>query len=331
MQARGRATRHDPGRGHYDAGMAPAPDARPPAPNGERPPPGAETLYADDFLDRALAEDLGASGEGDVTGLAVVPADAVATADVVAKEEGVLCGVGSFLALLARLDPEGRATGLASDGARIAPGDRLLTLVGRARAVLACERTALNLARHLSGVATLTARYVAAVAGLPVEVYDTRKTLPGYRVLEKYAVRCGGGRNHRMGLSDAAMVKENHLLSGLGRTGAAAIAEAVARIRAARGRSVPVFVEVEDEDELDAALRARADVVMLDGFDVPGLARAVARVRAAPRPHPRLEATGGITLRTVRAVAETGVDRISVGALTHSAPALDLSVRHRPR
>lgn len=317
--------------------MAPAPDARSTAPNGEGPPPGVETLYPDDFLDRALAEDLGAGGAGgardeaDVTARAVVPDDAVATADVVAKEAGVLCGLGSFLALLRRLDPEGRATALASDGARVVPGERLLTLVGRARAVLACERTALNLARHLSGVATLTARYVAAVAGLPVEVYDTRKTLPGYRRLEKYAVRCGGGRNHRMGLSDAAMVKENHLLSGLGRTGAAAIAEAVARIRAARGRSVPVFVEVEDAEELDAALQAGADVVMLDGFALADLRRAVARVRASPRPHPRLEATGGVTLETVRAVAETGVDRISVGALTHSAPALDLSVRHRPR
>jgi len=278
------------------------------------------------FLDWILAEDLGA---GDATTDAVVPADATTVADVVAKDGGVLCGIDVFEPLARRLDPAARVEVLVRDGARVAPKQRLATIRGRARAVLSTERTALNVARHLSGVATLTAAFVAAVAGLPVELYDTRKTLPGWRDLEKYAVRCGGGRNHRLRLDDAAMVKENHLRAGLGRTGPAAIVEAVARIRRAHPEGLPLYVEVEDLDELAAVVGAGADVVMLDDFALDDLRRAVAFVRARPAPRPAVEATGGITLATVRAVAETGVDRISVGALTHSAPALDLSVRHR--
>ncbi|MBL9086195.1 MAG: carboxylating nicotinate-nucleotide diphosphorylase [Planctomycetia bacterium] len=278
------------------------------------------------FLDWILAEDLGA---GDATTDAVVPADATTVADVVAKADGVLCGIDVFEPLLRRLDPAGRVEVRVRDGATVAPGQRLATIRGRARAVLSTERTALNVARHLSGVATLTAAFVAAVAGLPTTVHDTRKTLPGWRELEKYAVRCGGGRNHRMRLDDAAMVKENHLLTGLGRTGPAAIVEAVARLRRARPTGLPIYVEVEDRAELEAVLPLGVDVVMLDNFALDDLRRAVAYVRSRPGPHPRLEATGGITLATVRAIAETGVDRVSVGALTHSAPALDLSVRHR--
>lgn len=282
------------------------------------------------FLDWILAEDLGA---GDATTDAVVPADAVTVADVIAKADGVLCGIEVFEPLLRRLDPSGRVEVLVRDGATVAPKQRLATIRGRARAVLSTERTALNVARHLSGVATLTAAFVAAVAGLATAIYDTRKTLPGWRELEKYAVRCGGGRNHRMRLDDAAMVKENHLLTGLGRTGPAAIVEAVARIRRAHPHGLPIYVEVEDRAELEAVVGLGAgsgvEVVMLDNFALDELRRAVAWVRARPGPHPALEATGGITLATVRAVAETGVDRISVGALTHSAPALDLSVRHR--
>jgi len=278
------------------------------------------------FLDWILAEDLGA---GDATTDAVVPADATTVADVVAKDGGVLCGIDVFEPLARRLDPAARVEVLVRDGARVAPKQRLATIRGRARAVLSTERTALNVARHLSGVATLTAAFVAAVAGLPVELYDTRKTQPGWRDLEKYAVRCGGGRNHRLRLDDAAMVKENHLRAGLGRTGPAAIVEAVARIRRAHPEGLPLYVEVEDLDELAAVVGAGADVVMLDDFALDDLRRAVAFVRARPAPRPAVEATGGITLATVRAVAETGVDRISVGALTHSAPALDLSVRHR--
>ena len=282
------------------------------------------------FVDWILAEDLGA---GDATTDAVVPADAVTVADVIAKADGVLCGIEVFEPLLRRLDPSGRVEVLVRDGATVAPKQRLATIHGRARAVLSTERTALNVARHLSGVATLTAAFVAALAGLATAIYDTRKTLPGWRELEKYAVRCGGGRNHRMRLDDAAMVKENHLLTGLGRTGPAAIVEAVTRIRRAHPHGLPIYVEVEDRAELEAVLGLGAglavDVVMLDNFALDELRRAVAWVRSRPGPHPLLEATGGVTLATVRAVAETGVDRISVGALTHSAPALDLSVRHR--
>lgn len=291
------------------------------------PAPAAAPTYAPAFLDWVLGEDLGA---GDATTEAIVPADATTVADVVAKAPGVLCGIGVFAPLVARLDPRASVEVLVGDGARVAPGQRLATVRGLARAVLSTERTALNVARHLSGVATLTAAFVAAVAGLPVEVLDTRKTTPGWRDLEKHAVRCGGGRNHRMRLDDAAMIKENHLLTGLGRTGPAALVEALRRVHAARP-TLPLCVEVEDLDELDALLAApvRADVVMLDNFALDDLRRAVERVRARPAPRPRVEATGGLTLETVRAVAATGVDRVSVGALTHSAPALDLSVRHR--
>jgi nicotinate-nucleotide pyrophosphorylase (carboxylating) len=280
------------------------------------------------FLDWILAEDL---GDGDATTEAIVPADATTVADVVAKDAGVLCGIGVFAPLVARLDPAARVDVLVADGARVVPRQRLATITGRARAVLSTERTALNVARHLSGVATATAAFVDAVRGLPVEIYDTRKTTPGWRAWEKYAVRCGGGHNHRMRLDDAAMVKENHLLCGLGRTGPAAIREAVARVRAARPTGLPICVEVEDLDELAAIVDAGIDVLMLDNFALDDLRRAVACVHGRPGARPRLEATGGITLATVRAVAATGVDRISVGALTHSAPALDLSVRHRGR
>jgi nicotinate-nucleotide pyrophosphorylase (carboxylating) len=192
----------------------------------------------------------------------------------------------------------------------------------------------LNVLRHLSGIATLTRRFVDAVAGLPVTVLDTRKTTPGWRDLEKYAVRCGGGKNHRLRLDDGAMLKENHLLASFGRTGPAAISEAVDRLRANLPKGFPLCVEVETLEELAAVVDEGAEILMLDGFSRDDLRRAVAAVKGAKGgkgAKPLLEATGGITLETVRAIAETGVDRISVGALTHSAPALDLSIRHRPR
>jgi nicotinate-nucleotide pyrophosphorylase (carboxylating) len=278
------------------------------------------------FFDWILAEDL---GEGDVTTEALVAADASTVADVVSKADGVVCGLGVFLPLVRRLDPDARVEPAAVDGDRVRTGQRLLTVRGRARAVLSTERTALNVARRASGIATLTARFVEAVRGLPVDVYDTRKTTPGWRDLEKHAVRCGGGENHRLRLGDAAMLKENHLLCAFGRTGPDAIREGVRRLRATLPAGFPVCVEVEDLAELDAALEEPVDVVMLDGFALNDLARAVATVRARPRPRPAVEATGNVTLDVVRAIAETGVDRVSVGALTHSAPAFDLSMRHR--
>ncbi len=279
------------------------------------------------FLAMALEEDLGG---GDRTTRALVPETRRTTADLLGRADGVLCGLPFLEALVRILDPDATVEAHLEDGARLADGVRVATVHGRARAVLGSERTALNVIRHLSGIATLSARFVEAVRGLPVRILDTRKTTPGWRELEKYAVRCGGAQNHRLRLDDAAMIKENHLITAFGRTGPAAVAEAVRRVRASLPPAVPLCVEVEDHDELLAVVEERVDVVMLDGFDLAGLRRAVATVRALPARRPLLEATGGITLETVRSVAETGVDRISVGALTHSAPALDLSIRHRP-
>lgn len=280
------------------------------------------------LLATALAEDL---GKGDVTSTALVPEGTRGTADLVAKEAGTLCGIPLVEPLVRILDPDASVEVVTGDGSRVADGDVLAVIRGRARAILATERTALNFVRRLSGIATTTARYVSAVAGLPVTVYDTRKTTPGWRDLEKYAVRCGGGSNHRMRLDDAAMIKENHLVEAFGRTGPAAVAEAVRRARAACPPGTPLLVEVETEAELEAIADEAVDVVMLDGWPLDALARAVAFVRAKGPPRPLVEATGGVTLDNVRAIAETGVDRVSVGALTHAAPALDLSVRHRPR
>jgi nicotinate-nucleotide pyrophosphorylase (carboxylating) len=280
------------------------------------------------FLANALAEDL---GKGDATTKALVPEGATSVADLIAKEEGVLCGLPLLEPTVRILDPDATVEALAKDGDRVVPGQRLAVVRGRSRAILGSERTALNVIRRLSGIATLTARFVDAVRGLPVAIFDTRKTTPGWRDLEKYAVRCGGGRNHRLRLDDGAMVKENHLTAAFGRTGPAALSEAVRRLRAALPAGFPVCIEVEDAAELAAVADEGLEVVMLDNFDLEGLRQAVAYVRSRPGPHPQLEATGGVSLATVRAIAETGVERISVGALTHSAPALDLSLRHRAR
>jgi nicotinate-nucleotide pyrophosphorylase (carboxylating) len=279
------------------------------------------------FLANALAEDV---GRGDATASALVPEGARSTADLVAKADGILAGLPLLEPTMRILDPDATVETRAQDGGRIEPGDVLATIRGRSRAILASERTALNVLRHLCGVATLTRRFVDAVAGLPVTVLDTRKTTPGWRDLEKYAVRCGGGQNHRLRLDDGAMLKENHLLAAFGRTGPAAIGEAVRRLRAGLPAGFPLCVEVETLEELAAVVEEGPDVVMLDGFAPDDLRAAVASVRSRRGAKPLLEATGGITLENVRAMAESGVDRVSVGALTHSAPALDLSIRHRP-
>jgi len=278
------------------------------------------------FLATALEEDL---GHGDRTSMALVPETRRTTADLLGREDGVACGLPFLEALVRILDPDAEVEFRLRDGEALADGVVAATVRGRARAVLGSERTALNVIRRLSGIATLTSRFVAAVRGLPVQILDTRKTTPGWRELEKYAVRCGGGTNHRRRLDDAAMLKENHLLAAFGRTGPAAVAEAVRRLRAALPEHFPIYVEVENQEELAAVADERVDVILLDGFDLDGLRRAVEFVHARREPHPLLEATGGVTLASVRAIAQTGVDRISVGALTHSAPALDLSMRHR--
>ena len=260
----------------------------------------------------ALAEDV---GEGDLTA-SLLPADRLARAELITRESAVLCGAPWFEAVFRVLDPEIRIQWEAGDGESVTPDQRLCVLDGPVRALLTGERTAMNYLQTLSGTATLTRRYAEAVAGLPVKVLDTRKTLPGLRLQQKYAVRCGGGHNHRIGLFDAILIKENHILA------AGSIPAALEAARTLHP-GVPVEIEVESLDELEIALDAGAPVVLLDNFAPDALRRAVALTAGRAQ----LEASGGISLETIRAVAETGVDRISVGALTKDVRAVDLSMR----
>jgi nicotinate-nucleotide pyrophosphorylase (carboxylating) len=268
---------------------------------------------------RALDEDLDVGG--DVTSMATVSPEAVGQGTVVARSDGVVAGLSLVALVYDHLDPRVSVETLVADGERVRRGQPLAHLAGPLRSLLTGERTALNLLTHLSGVATLTAEYVAAVEGTGCVVRDTRKTTPGLRLLEKAAVRAGGGSNHRVGLSDALLVKDNHVAAagGVGPATRAALA-------GAEGRHVQV--EVDSMIELDEALDAGARDVLLDNFDVETTRRAVEHVRrreAADGPI-LLETSGGVTLATAREYAETGVDRIAIGALTHSAPQLDIAL-----
>ena len=256
-----------------------------------------------------LAEDL---GDGDVTTEAVVQADARCAARVLLKEPGVVCGLAAVDAVFRVVDPELEWEALHEDGERLDPCE-LAQLSGRARAILSGERLALNLLARLSGIATLTRRFVDAVEGTGATILDTRKTTPGLRALEKEAVRCGGGENHRLGLFDAILIKDNHLLfaSGLG--------DAVER---ARATGLPVEVECDTLDQVREALAVGADRILLDNMSPAELGEAVALTGGRAE----LEASGGVTLTTVRGIAETGVDFVSIGALTHSARSLDVSL-----
>jgi nicotinate-nucleotide pyrophosphorylase (carboxylating) len=258
-----------------------------------------------------LAEDV---GNGDVTTTAVVPADASLSASLLLKEEGVLCGVEVAEAVFRELDPELELDALARDGDTTS--GEVARITGNARALLTGERTALNLLGRLSGVATLTRRYADAIAGTGAQILDTRKTTPGLRALEKLAVRTGGGTNHRFGLFDAILIKDNHVRLAGG------VAQAVLR---AQGHGLPVEVECETLDEVRQALDAGADAILLDNMAPAQLREAVALVAGRAT----TEASGGVTVDTVRAIAETGVDFISVGALTHSARSLDVSMEVR--
>lgn len=264
----------------------------------------------------ALTEDLGAPG--DVTTRAIVPPTATATGQIVARAAGVLAGLEVARVVFAEVDPSIILSAERSDGAVLAPGDRVAALSGPAAGLLAGERTALNFLQRLSGIASQTARYVAAVAGTGVRVIDTRKTTPGYRRLEKAAVRVGGGGNHRLGLFDRILIKDNH------EAVAGGIAPAIRRARA-RGGPLLVEVEVKTLDQLDEALAEGPDIVMLDNMPPHVVAEAVNRVARQAR-RPRLEVSGGITLANIRDYALPGVDDISIGALTHSAPSLDLAL-----
>ena len=275
------------------------------------------------LLDLALAEDL---GEGDVTSLYFIPEDRLARALVTVRKQGVVSGGALAARLFSKVDPNLVVEILIPDGSRVCAGTLLLRVEGCARSILTAERTALNFLQHLSGVATLTARYVELVAGTRARILDTRKTTPGYRMLEKQAVVHGGGLNHRLGLYDRAMVKDNHLVA---EGGAVAIQAAIHRLRSARPG-----IEVELEaDHLEQVRRYLAmdgvDHILLDNMSLEELREAVAA--RGERSTPQLEASGGVTLQTLRGIAETGVDFISVGALTHSAPALDIGLDFIPR
>ncbi len=266
----------------------------------------------------ALAEDI---GSGDATTLATVPEETTVTALLVAREPLVVAGLELAAAAFLELCPQASVQRAAADGERLAAGGALLKIVqAPARPVLSAERVALNFVQRLSGVATLTAQYVEAVAGTKARILDTRKTTPGWRRLEKYAVECGGGLNHRFGLFDRILIKDNHL-AALRQEGPDAIAAAVRRARA-RYPQLALEVEADTLEQVAQALRAGADVVLLDNM-------AVEQVRAAVRlvnGRAKTEASGGVNLATVRAIAETGVDFISVGALTHSARAVDIGL-----
>ena len=296
--------------------------------------PGKAPL--EEIIDRALAEDL---GKGDVTTEALLLGNQAAVGFVVIKQGGILAGTGAAKQVFARVDPESKVDILVEDGARVEPGRKVIKVSGTTAGILKAERVTLNFLQRLSGIASETDRYVARVEGLPVRIMDTRKTTPGLRSLEKYAVRVGGGENHRMTLGDGVLIKDNHL-AALRRQGLS-IQDVVARarrnaplsLRRAKRRSnlqarqIQVEVEVRTVSEALEAVEAGADIVMLDNMNLEDMRKAVESIGSRAL----IEASGGVTLDNVRAVAETGVGFISIGALTHSAKALDISLELEPQ
>jgi len=268
-------------------------------------------------IETALEED---APWGDVTSETLIPAEATATANLGAREPGVLSGGAVFVAVMHAVDPAIHAVVHVADGTRFVAGDVLATVTGSARAVLRAERVALNLVQRMSGIATTTAAHVAAAAGTSARIVDTRKTTPGLRALERYAVRCGGGHNHRTSLSDAVLAKDNHLAVLL--AGGIGIGDAIAQARQRLGHTVHVEVEVDRIDQIEPVVAAGVDTIMLDNFTPDELVTGVGIVAGRAL----VEASGGVSLDTVAAIAATGVDVISVGALTHSARALDLGL-----
>jgi nicotinate-nucleotide pyrophosphorylase (carboxylating) len=281
----------------------------------------AERSAAERLIRLALEEDLGTAG--DVTTLSLVGAAETGAVQIVARKAGVLACVHVAELVFRLLDPSVSFAMHAADGDAVGAGRVVAEVSGSVRSLLIGERTALNFLTHLCGVATLTRHYVDAVSGTRAGIYDTRKTLPGWRILEKYAVRCGGGKNHRMGLFDQALIKDNHLadwaVSGAGHT----IAAAIRRVREVHPE-LTIEVEVDTLDQLRDALSAKPHIVLLDNMSCDSLRQAV-EFRDRTAPEVELEASGGVNLDTVGAIARTGVERISVGALTHSAPSLDLA------
>ncbi|MGQ9661642.1 MAG: carboxylating nicotinate-nucleotide diphosphorylase [Kiritimatiellia bacterium] len=274
-----------------------------------------EKQEAQESVVRALAEDL---GSGDITSAGLLPADLRIRAEIVARKECVVAGIEVAAMAFQQLDQSAVCTHAVPDGERVAPGTRLMRIEGQGLALLAAERTALNFLQRLSGIATLTRRFVEAVRPYGVAILDTRKTTPGLRRLEKYAVRCGGGANHRMGLYDRILIKDNHRwLWGRHRR----LADAVRLLRS-KYPGVPIEVEVESEDELEDVLEECPDWILFDNMPPERLRACVSRCRGRCR----VEASGGITLENIAEIAVTGVDAVSLGCLTHSAPAVDLSL-----
>jgi nicotinate-nucleotide pyrophosphorylase (carboxylating) len=275
---------------------------------------------------RALAEDLGS--EGDITSRATIPDLARGAARLVARSPGVLAGLPAVELLCGELGLHSGWRPHLADGDLLEEGSLIGQLAGPMRSLLAIERTALNFVQRLSGIATLTAHYVAAIAGTRATIYDTRKTTPGWRLLEKYAVRCGGGTNHRLGLYDAVLIKDNHLAwlkEAALANGDEPFAAAIAAARKSTAPGTIVEIEVDSLEQLELALAGLPDIILVDNLGPEHVAVAVRR-RDAAAPQVTLEASGGVNLASVRALAETGVDRISVGALTHSAGALDVAL-----
>lgn len=283
-----------------------------PASQPTRPPELPDRVLIEQQVRAVLAEDV---GDGDRTA-ALLPQDALSLVEVITRQDAVICGCAWFDEVFRQLDPGVSAQWQMRDGERVGRGQTLCRLTGPTRALLTGERTALNYLQTLSGTATRARRYADAVAGLPVRLLDTRKTLPGLRVQQKYAVLCGGCHNHRMGLFDAILIKENHILAAGSIAAALQAAFAVAD-------GVQVEIEVESLDEMQEALAAGATHMLLDNFDLAQLRSAVALGRGEAR----LEASGGVTLERIRAIAETGVDDISVGDLTKDVESIDLSMR----
>ncbi|MBM4038968.1 MAG: carboxylating nicotinate-nucleotide diphosphorylase [Planctomycetes bacterium] len=305
-------------------------------------PLSLEIELVESFLEAALAEDV---GPGDITSSAVIPPKAVASGAFVAREPGVLAGGPLLAPLFRKLAPPGRGAGpgprasegtprlqvklLKDDGDALARGDVIATIRGPARAILAGERVALNLLQRLSGIASMTRRFVEKAALHGAKVLDTRKTTPGLRYLEKYAVRAGGGTNHRMGLYDQVLIKDNHLLVAERRWPGRAVAGAIEAARAAAPGGIRIEVEADTLEQVRQAIEAGADIILLDNMTDAQMRQAVALARGRT-PRPILEASGGVTEARVEAIAATGVDWISVGALTHSAPALDIALDLEP-
>ena len=265
------------------------------------------------LLELAIAEDI---GSGDVTSESTISDDCVATGIILSKDTGVLTGLGIIEILLEMVDSQLSLTKVLSDGDLIKPEIEIGRIHGPGKTMLTAERTALNFLQHLSGIATMTAQFVSAVADYPTKIIDTRKTTPGWRILEKYAVRVGGGYNHRFGLYDGVLIKDNHIAL------AGSVAKAIKMARATVPHTIQIEIEVENLQQVEEALRANADIILLDNMALDEIRASVELIDGRAL----VEASGGVRLDTVKQIAATGVDLISVGALTHSAPSLDISI-----